>query len=200
MVIFHSYVSLPEGRFYPVAKRGISQQRRGWFSYKTVMILAAWASGPSKIGHNHATIQILSPKSSHHHIPHHIFDDMMGWCTIRWFRTYIYHKTRCDIQQYHDLLSCNQAWHYIEHHMKKSQHIFAMDFDDFPHFPSPQCGISPSHPRCVQGTGTSCPKMMFSETERMWSVCGALKKLGGLFPAEGGGSCGEMVVGIVKTC
>ena len=146
MVIFHSYVSLPEGRFYPVAKRGISQQRRGWFSCKTVMILAAWASGPSKIGHNHATIQILGPKSSHHHIPHHIFDDMMGWCTIRWFRTYIYHKTRCDIQQYHDLLSCNQAWHYIEHHMKKSQHMFAMDFDDFPHFPSPQCGISPSHP------------------------------------------------------
>ena len=160
MVIFHSYVSLPEGRFYPVAKRGIS----------------------------------------HHHIPHQIFDDMMGWCTIRWIRTYIYHlKNRCDIQQYHYLLSCNQAWQYIEHHMKKSQHIFAMDFDDFPNFPSSQCGISPSHPRCVQGTGTSCPKMMFSETERMWSVCGALKQLGGLFPA-GGLSCGEMLVGIVKTC
>ena len=84
--------------------------------------------------------------------------------------------------------------------MKKSQHMFAMDFDDFPIFHQRNAGFPPPIRGAPKEREPVVPKMMFSETERMWSVCGALKKLGGLFPAEGGGSCGEMVVGIVKTC
>lgn len=122
------------------------------------MILAAWASGPSKIGHNHATIQLLSPKSSHHHIPHHTFDDMMGWCTIRWFRTYVYHEIRCDIQQYHDLPSCNQAWQYIENHILKNKNsIYFAPWTSmiFPMFHRKTCGIFPSAVRARNGNQLS---------------------------------------------
>ena len=70
----------------------------------------------------------------------------------------------------------------------------------FPMFHRKNAGFS--HPRCVQGTGTSCPKMMFSETERMWSVC-----FSRIETAEGGVETPAVQVGfpacwygIVKTC